>query len=135
MQDILSHHQINPSLLPLFLDHADGVAALALLCNAAAMDNLAFYCYKADLVALACIVAGREQSWVDWHDSVLVFFIETELLLDGELVQVSFHFPGDDYPDLAADWPRANGRGWRGQRVQARAAEIAHNYLVERGAA
>ena len=43
MQDILSHHQIDPSLLPLFLDHADGVAALALLCNAAAKDNLAFY--------------------------------------------------------------------------------------------
>jgi hypothetical protein len=62
-----------------------------------------------------------------------IVFIETGLLLDGQPLQLAFHFrPGDTLPNLP-DWPAANGRHWRGQQAQGRALEIAASYLRDRG--
>jgi hypothetical protein len=166
---ILTHWHIPPALLPLFLDRADGLAALALLCNAGAKDwpnrpgDPQLYALKADVVQYACHAAGRERSWVTahiyarrarwswltrlniwWHEHIgfylfgaetmLIYFLETGLSLEGEPLQLSFHFrPGDMLPRLPVDWPTANDRRWRGQAVQAQAFEIALTYLRSRG--
>ena len=108
MLQILHHHHLDTASLPTLLGNADGMTVLALLCNAAAKNEPAFYVYKAGLVATACIMAGRDNSYVDVHEDMLVYFIETNLRLDGERLHIAFHFvPGTELPDLAADWPRA----------------------------
>jgi hypothetical protein len=62
-----------------------------------------------------------------------IFFVETTLSLDGQPLQLAFHFPpGAVVPDLPR-WPPAQGRRWRGQRVQARALEVARAYLTQCG--
>jgi hypothetical protein len=63
-----------------------------------------------------------------------IFFVETGLLLDGQPLQLAFHFrPGDTLPALPQDWPAPGGRRWSGQQAQPRAREIAHAYLAQRG--
>jgi hypothetical protein len=137
---ILTHWHIPPALLPPFMGHADGLAALALLCNAGAKDwpgrpaDPSLYRFKAELVRHACEQAGRARSWRDEHQGMSIYFVETSLLLLGEPLQLAFHFrPDDTQPALPPDWPAANGRRWRGQAVQAQAFEIALDYLRSRG--
>ena len=136
---ILVHWYIPPALLPIFLNNADGLAALALLCNAGTKDwsdrpaDPCLYRFKAELVRWACEQAGRDRSWMDVHDGMTVYFIESGLHLDGQPLQLAFHFRhGDTLPDLA-NWPRPEGRIWRGQRAAARALDIAQAYLCDRG--
>jgi hypothetical protein len=137
---ILTHWHIPPALLPRFLDRADGLAALALLCNAGAKDwsnrpaDPSLYRFKAELVRRACEQAGRDRSWRDEHQGMSIYFVETSLCFLGEPLQLAFHFrPDDTLPALPADWPAANSRRWRGQAVQAQAFEIALDYLCSRG--
>jgi hypothetical protein len=65
---------IPTEMLPLFLDDADGLAALALLCNAGAKDwpdrpgDPRLYALKAEVVARACRAAGAQRSWVATHE-------------------------------------------------------------------
>ena len=139
MHEILNHWNLRPQLLDLFTDHRDGLAALALLANAGAKDwpdhagDPQLYVYKAHLVEQACQAARPDRSWVHVHEGQPVYFIETSLLLDGEPLQIAFHFrEGDVLPKLP-DWLTANGRGWRGQAAQGRAYEIACSYLARRG--
>jgi hypothetical protein len=62
LASILTHWSISPASLPLFLAHPDGIAALALLCNAGAKDNPALYRFKAILVEAACRAVGMSAS-------------------------------------------------------------------------
>jgi hypothetical protein len=140
LQLILEHWNIPIHLLALFLDHPDGLAALALLCNAGAKDwpgrpgDPRLYTHKANTVRWACLAAWPERSWHDEHQGMPIYFVETSLRLDDQPLQLAFHFrPGDTLPDLPADWPAANGRGWRGQQAQGRVLEIARSYLAGRG--
>ncbi len=137
---ILEHWNIAADLLPLFLDHGDGLAVLALLCNAGAKDwpgypgDLGLYALKAEAVRWACLAAWRERSWRDDHQEMPIFFVETGLLLDGGPLQLTFHFrQGDTLPDLPQDWPPAGGRHWRHQQAQPQALSIARSYLAARG--
>jgi hypothetical protein len=60
---ILAHWGIPADLLPLFLDTMDGLALLALLCNAGAKDwpdcpgDPHLYALKAETVRWACLAA------------------------------------------------------------------------------
>jgi hypothetical protein len=139
------------------LGSADGLALLALLCNAAAKSNPNLYQFKALLVAAACRATPRNRWWVDSHRYALatpvgwcnrlnlwwesrfgwylyattmpIVFIETGLPFEGGTLQISFHFrPGDELPDVG-NAPSANGRTWRKQRAQANAAHIAQQWI------
>ena len=139
------------------LGSADGLALLALLCNAAAKQHPYLYHLKALLVAAACRATPRNCWWVDrhryaivtqvgwfdqlnlwWHArfgwylyaiSMPIIFIETGLPFAGDTLQLAFHFrPGDELPDVG-NAPTANGRTWRGQRAQANAGQIATDWL------
>jgi hypothetical protein len=168
MQLILEHWNIPTALLPMFTNDPDGLAVLALLCNAGAKDwphrpcDPRLYALKADLVARACRAAGTERFWIAEHEyaratrwpwmnrlnawwrehtgtylfgaeRMYIIFVETGLELDGDQLQLAFHFrAGDRLPDLPA-WPEANGRGWRKQQAQPRALSIAWSYLMARG--
>ncbi len=89
-------------LLPLFLDHPDGLAALALLCNAGAKDwpdragDPRLYALKAEAVRWACLAAWPSHSWRDDHQGMPIYFVETRLLLDSGPFQLAFHFRPDD---------------------------------------
>ncbi len=140
MLRILEHWDLPVDLLPLFLDHPDGLALLALLCNAGAKDwpdragDPRLYALKAKVVRWACLAAWPSRSWRDEHEGMPIFFVQTGLLLDEAPLQIAFHFrAGDTLPELPADWPAAGGRRWRRQQAQPRALEIAHVYLAARG--
>lgn len=140
MEHILQHWNIPITTLPLFLDDADGSAVLALLANAGAKDwpgrpsNPSLYALKAEAVRWACLTAWTAgRSWVDEHDGMPIYFVQTGILLDGQPLQLAFHFrPGDSLPNLPG-WPLADGRCWNRQQAQPRALEIALNYLAGRG--
>ena len=139
MERILQHWNIPITTLPLFLDDADGAATLALLANAGAKDwpdrpaSPALYTLKAEAVRWACLTAWTGRSWQDEHDGMPIYFIQTHMLLDGQPLQIAFHFrPGDTTPHLPG-WPSADGRRWSGQQAQPRAREIALRYLAGRG--
>lgn len=139
MERILQHWNIPITTLPLFLDTADGTALLALLANAGAKDwparsgDPTLYALKAEAVRWACLTAWTGRSWVDEHDGMPIYFVQTRILLDGQLLQLAFHFrAGDTLPDLPG-WPAANGRRWSHQQAQPRALEIALSYLAGRG--
>lgn len=139
MDQILSHWNIPPRLLPLFRDTPDGLAVLALLANAGAKDwpgrpgNPALYAWKAATVQRACQAAAAGCSWCDQHDGMRIFFIQTGLAQGGEPLHLTFHFrAGDTLPDLA-DWPTADGRRWSRQLAQPHARALARQYLAARG--
>lgn len=139
MERILQHWNIPITILPLFLDDADGHAVLALLANAGAKDwpdrpgDPSLYALKAEAVRWACLTAWTGRSWQDEHDGMLIYFVQTRILLDGQPLQLAFHFrPGDTLPDLPG-WPAADGRRWSRQQAQPRALEIALSYLAGRG--
>lgn len=139
MERILQHWNIPITTLPLFLDDADGTAVLALLANAGAKDwpdrlgNPTLYALKAEAVRWACLTAWTGRSWQDEHDGMPIYFIQTNMLLDGQPLQVAFHFrPDDTLPGLNG-WPDAAGRCWSRQQAQPRAREIALCYLAGRG--
>jgi hypothetical protein len=134
---ILEHWNIPIDLLALFLDHSDGLALLALLCDAGAKDwpgqpgDPRLYAHKANTVRWACLarpIMARQASG------------EADLFRGGIAAarrpaapaRVSFP-PGDTLPDLPAHWPAANRRGWCGQQAQSRVMEIARSYLAGRG--
>ncbi len=137
---ILDHWNIPADLLPLFLDHPDGLALLALLCNASAKDwpgypgDPGLYALKSEAVRWACLAAWPARSWRDDHQGMPIFFIETGLLLNGQPLQIAFHFrDSDTLPELPKERPAAGGRRWSRQQAQPRALSIAHAYLAGRG--
>jgi len=151
-----SHNERHTAAL---LGSTDGLALLALLCNAAAKNHSTLYQYKALLVSASCRATPRNRWWVDshryavatqvgWFDrlnrwwesrfggylyatSMLIIFIETGQPFAGDTLQLAFHFrPGDELPDVG-NAPPANGRMWRGQRAQAQAAQIAQQWIEQ----
>lgn len=139
MERILQHWNIPITTLPLFLDDADGTAALALLANAGAKDwtnhpgNPTLYTLKAEAVRWACLTAWTGRSWQDAHNGMVIYFIQTRMLLDGQPPQLAFHFRSGDTTPYLPGWPSASGRRWSGQPAQPRAQEIAMRYLAGRG--
>jgi len=156
---VLAAWNIDERHAAVLLGSADGLALLALLCNAAAKQNPNLYQYKAQLVAAACRATPRNRWWIDQHRFAIatpvgwfnrlnlwwesrfgwylaattmpIVFIETGVPFDGDTLQLAFHFrPGDDLPDLG-NAPTAQGRHWRKQRAQARAAQIAADWLTQ----
>jgi hypothetical protein len=115
---IQEHWDIVADLLPLFLDEGDGLALLALLCNAGAKDwpsraaDPRLYALKAKVVRWACLAAWPARSWRDDHQGMPIFFVETRLLLEGRPLQLAFHFRASDtLPELPEGWPATRGRG------------------------
>jgi hypothetical protein len=97
-----------------FLQHADGRALLAHLCNAGAKQfDYDLYYYKPDLIRLAA--EGNPRAWQ--HEGIV--YIETRV------GQVSFHvFEGED-----DDLPPADGRVWCGKHNQWKAWSMALGWL------
>jgi hypothetical protein len=133
---VLAAWQIDPSRADRFFSSSDGLALLALLCNAAAKQHPNLYGFKSALVAAACRATPNDRWWADTHqygesdqEQMPVYLIETGLPFAGETLQLAFHFrPGDELPDVG-NAPTANGRKWRGQRAQANAAQILVDWL------
>lgn len=116
----------------------DGIALLALLCNAAAKQNPALYRHKLTLVRATVARSKRSEWWIDphrfdqGHPVAYGIFIETSIgpILDLERVQMVFHITEAD-ARFFCNAPTATGRTWAGIPLQSRAEELALAFLAQ----
>lgn len=116
----------------------DGIALLALLCNAAAKRNSALYRHKLTLIRATVARSGRSEWWIDPHrfdegyPVAYGIFIETTIgpICDLDRVQVVFHITEAD-ARFFRNAPTTNGRTWAGIPLQGRAEEIARAFLEQ----
>jgi hypothetical protein len=115
----------------------DGVALLALLCNAAAKRTPTLYRHKAFLIHAAVIRSRRSDWWIDTHvtrpgdvpRSVLLLDTTIGPILDLEHVQLSFHLQQRDLVRFFRHAPTAQGRRWMGIPLQPRAEALTLAWL------
>jgi hypothetical protein len=115
----------------------DGVALLALLCNAAAKRTPTLYRHKAFLIHAAVMRSRRSDWWIDTYTAGLdktprsVLLLDTTIgpILDLEHVQLSFHVQQRDLVRFFRRAPTAQGRHWKGVPLQPHAEALALAWL------
>lgn len=131
----IDHRRIYPALTR----SRDGLAVALLLLNAAAKSNPPLYGHKVALLRAVVDASRRADWWTQVHTHPLattytdtfVVYVETTIgpILDISRVQLSVHISAEDVARSFPDAPDAQGRGWAGIALQARAEEIAQAFL------
>ncbi len=115
----------------------DGVALLALLCNAAAKHRPTLYRHKAFLIHAAVVRSRRRDWWIDTHATAPgaaprpILLLNTTIgpILDLERVQLSFHLHQRDVARFFRHAPAAQGRRWMGVPLQPHIEALALAWL------
>lgn len=129
-QLVMAYHALDWRQANRMLSHPEGVAILALLCNAAAKEAPVMYQFKSNLIWLALDLAS--DWWATPHTYGDTYEADTLIYIENRIGRFAFHVKADD-PILAGvvfNAPRSD-RGWNGVSMQARARQIALDWLTE----